>query len=82
MWVTVPPPSPGFPVGPNWHPGRGTSSILSPARSMPTAPPVPDTTQSSLPWPPPAHGPCPGPICTATGAGVRGSRPPARQGGN
>lgn len=40
MWVTVSPPSPGFPVGPNWHPGRSTSSILSPAHSMPTAPPT------------------------------------------
>ena len=74
MWVTVPPPPSGFPVGPNWHPGRGTSSTLSPARSMPTAPPVPETTQSSRPQP---TAPAPGPsaLRPEQGCGAAGHLP-------
>lgn len=76
MWVTVPPPPPGVPVGPNWHPGRGTPSILSPDR-QPTAPRSlrqDRKAQSSLRGHPrPRGSPCPGPICTVT-AGVAGQQ--------
>lgn len=51
MWVTVP----LHPRGPSrtqLASGQGTSSILSPDRSMPAAPPVPETRQKSTEQPP------------------------------
>lgn len=79
------PSTPGVPVGPNWHPGRGTSSTLRPDRSMPTAAPVPETRQRSIEQPPAAT-PSPRPLPWAhlhcdhsRGAGQQATCPAGRE---